>query len=178
MIARDGIAAVSVRTTAAEAGVSAGSLRHVLQSKDELLAAAMRLAIENVTQRFLGAARAVGSIEVAVDWLSELLPLDDVRRVEMQIQLALIAEAPAHPGLHTLRDEGYAGIREACRSVLADGASHSTFRSSLDLDSETTRLHVLLDGLAFHLVDGSVTVTPDVARELLTQHLDLLAVHE
>ncbi|WP_210649854.1 TetR/AcrR family transcriptional regulator [Nocardioides sp. SYSU D00065] len=174
VIAREGVGAVSVRTVAAEAGVSAGSLRHVLPTKSELLAAAMRLTIDRATARFIGAAQGVATVERAVEWLSELLPLDEERRVEMEIQLALTAESAAHPGLRGIRDEGTAGLREACRSVLVDGAHEGVFPDFADLERETTRLHVLLDGLAFHLVGGSTVTTPEVAIDLLRSHLEQL----
>lgn len=171
MVVRDGVGAVSVRTAAAEAGVSTGSLRHVLATKSDLLAAAMRLASDGATERFVGAARSVTTVEHAVDWLSQLLPLDEERRVEMEIQLALVAEAGGHPALRRLRDEGYDGVRDACSAVLVTGRDDGLFRRSLDLELEATRLHVLLDGHAYHLVGGSATTTPDVARALLTEHL-------
>lgn len=174
VIADHGVSAVSVRTVAAEAGVSTGSLRHVLPTKSDLLAAAMGLAIDNATQRFLAHPYVVDTVDDAADWLAELLPLDEQRRVELKIQLALVAEAGGHPDLLAGRDEAAAGIREACLSVLRLGVDSGLFRRSLDLELEVTRLHVLLDGLAFHLIGGGGT-EPALARQLLTEHLSARA---
>lgn len=170
VIVGQGVGAVSVRSVAAEAGVSTGSLRHVLPTKGEMLATAMGLAIDNATQRFLAHSYVVDTVDDAVDWLSEMLPLDDARRVELEIQLALVAESGGHPELQARRDEAAEGIREGCLSVLRVGVDSGLFRRNLDLDAETTRLHVLLDGLAFHLIGGG-DLTPDLARELLAEHL-------
>lgn len=173
VIVREGVSAVSVRSVAAEAGVSTGSLRHVLPTKSELLATAMGLAIDDATERFLAHSYVVDEVADAADWLSELLPLDEQRRVELEIQLALVAEAGGHPGLHARRDEAATGIREGCRSVLGVGIESGLFRPTLDLDREATRLHVLLDGLALHLIGGGDT-GPGLALELLTEHLATL----
>jgi AcrR family transcriptional regulator len=172
VIVREGIGAVSVRSVAAEAGVSTGSLRHVLPTKSGLLAAAMGLVIDNATERFLAHPPRVVTVAQAVAWLSEMLPLDAQRRVELQIQLALVAEAAAHPDLQALVEEPGDAVRRGCLSVLAAGVESGLFRAGLDLEEEATRLHVLLDGLAFHLVGGSSVATPSLARQLLTEHLE------
>jgi AcrR family transcriptional regulator len=174
VIVREGVGAVSVRSVAAEAGVSTGSLRHVLPTKSGLLAAAMGLVIDNATERFLAHPHRVATVAQAVAWLSEMLPLDAQRRVELQIQLALVAEAAGHPDLRALLEAPGDAVRRGCQSVLALGVESGLFRAGLDLEDEATRLHVLLDGLAFHLVGGSSAATPELARQLLTEHLDEL----
>ncbi|WP_205471565.1 TetR/AcrR family transcriptional regulator [Nocardioides sp. SYSU D00038] len=174
LILREGVSAVSVRTVAAEAGVSAGSLRHVLPTKAELLGSAMELAIERATARFLDHERRVGSVPGAVRWLSELLPLDDERRAELSIQLALVAEAGGHPRLRELREAAYDGVGTACLSVLTFLAEAGLVDPSRSLPAEAVRLQVLLDGLALGLIHRG-GVSPTRARRLLTDHLASLA---
>ena len=57
VVVREGIDAASVRKVAAEAGVSAGSLRHLFPSQSELLAFAMQLIVDEVATRIGGGGR-------------------------------------------------------------------------------------------------------------------------
>ncbi|OYO14726.1 transcriptional regulator [Enemella evansiae] len=52
VIARDGLAAVSMRTVAAAAGVSVGRIQHYFASKEELLRVSARAMIEAGTDRY------------------------------------------------------------------------------------------------------------------------------
>lgn len=171
VIGREGVGAVSVRTVAAEAGVSTGSLRHVLPSKGLLLAAAMEVVIEQGTARFLAREPMVGSRVDAVRWLEQMLPLDAERRLEMQIHLALVTESVAHPELGDLRSAPDDALGAGCRLVLLACDRAGLLRRGLDLESETLRLQILLDGLAFHLLGPGSRVDPAGARALLDEHL-------
>ena len=171
LIAREGVGAVSVRSVAAEAGVSAGSLRHVLPSKGLMLSAAMELVIERGTRRFLDRPLEVASRAEAVDWLGEMLPLDDERRLELQIHLALVAESAGHPELGELRTAPDDAVAAGCTTLLTLCREAGLLRHGLDLDDEVVRLHVLLDGLAFHMLGPRARVTPTQAARLLDEHL-------
>jgi AcrR family transcriptional regulator len=171
VIARAGVGAVSVRTVAAEAGVSTGSLRHVLPSKGVMLAAAMELVIERGTRRFLDRPHDVTSRAAALAWLEEMLPLDDERRLELQIHLALVAESAAHPELGDLRTAPDDAVASACLTLLTLCRDAGLLRPGLDLDEEVVRLHVLVDGLALHMLGHPARVSPTLARRLLDEHL-------
>lgn len=174
VLARDGVAAVSVRSVAAEAGVSAGSLRHVLPTKSLLLAAAMELVVERATARFGTHPRDLETRADAVALLSEMLPLDDERRLEMRTHLALSAETANDPALAELRRAPDDGVRTGCRVVLELARAQGRLRRGLDLDAETLRLHVLVDGVALHLLGGLLDA--ETARTLLEEHLARLWV--
>ena len=46
--------------------------------------------------------------------VEELLPLDDERRLEMEVTVALIAEAPGNDKVREVLDESYEVVREVC----------------------------------------------------------------
>ena len=163
VITRDGVGAVSVRTVAAEAGLSTGSLRHVFPSKEELLVASMELVHRRAEARLAALAPTDGPRRYATRLLAELLPLDDERRIEMDIHIALVAEAAAHAGLRRARDETHAAVRRVCVAALAQLAP------GRDPAVAAPRLHAFLDGLAFHLAGRHVP--PAEARALLDGYL-------
>lgn len=173
VVGRDGVGAVSVRNVAAEAGVSAGSLRHVLSTKEAMLVAAVELVVERGTERFRARAEStpVRGRADAIAWLAELLPLDDVRRLELRTHLALMLESSGYPALAAPRQELDDAVRAGCHSVLAACAEAQLLRPGLDLADEAARLHVLVDGLALHLLGPGQPITAGRAEQLLDDHL-------
>lgn len=169
IVLRDGISAVSIRDVAAEAGISTGSLRHLFATKDEMLTFSMRMIYDRAhlrMQRHVGITDPLRRAEALVH---ELLPLDDTRRVEMCVNLALITDAPGNHGLTDEALRAHNGVREVCRlavvGIMSDGDA---------VDSEAMRLHALIDGLAMHLLVRR-TDAPSAVRALVRAHLVGLA---
>lgn len=173
IVLREGPSGISIRDVATEAGLSAGSLRHVFADKAELLEFSMRNIYQQVSIRVRGRQRIRDPLRRAQAILAELLPLDDERRIEMHVNLALVSESVSHPGVGAAALEAHIGLRLACRSVLADLATHGIVDDRLDLDQEATRLHAVIDGLAMHVLLAGAD-TPADAKSVLRQHLDSL----
>lgn len=175
-----GIGAVSVRTVAAEAGVAVGSLRHVFPTRTELLEFSAELMVERVTARISALPAGDDPRQAAMDVLRELLPLTPDSRAELEVNIALIAEAPALPELARIRDDADRALGAACLHLVASltGRSADTAldQEALDpeaLHQEALRLHALVDGLAIHLlVRGG---DPDWALDVLRAEVDRLA---
>ncbi|MGH3013228.1 MAG: TetR/AcrR family transcriptional regulator [Gaiellaceae bacterium] len=175
VVLRDGIEAASVRKVAAEAGVSAGSLRHVFPSQSELLTFAMQLIIEEVTRR-VEAVEPSGDIQEGVDRvLQSLLVLDPETRAVFEVWLAFVVRARVDPSLRSLRDETHAQVRALCRSSIESLRADGKTRPDIDVEAEAERLHALIDGLAMHATLDPELTTPARQVELLSRHLDTLA---
>jgi AcrR family transcriptional regulator len=173
VIQREGIGAVSVRDVAAEAGISSGSLRHVFASKAELLAYSMRLVATRVRERAQTHASITDPWQRALAVLDEVLPLDDRRRCEMEVNLALVAESPAHPLLKEIALDAQRQLRGACAAILTGLAQRGLIAPDIDVDTEAMRLHALVDGAAMHVLLGD-TDTPDTAQRMIADHLRTL----
>jgi AcrR family transcriptional regulator len=167
VVTREGVEHASVRRVAAEAGWSTGSLRHYFETQADLLAFAMELVVERVEQRVAALDPAADPRALAERLMHEVLPLDDERRVEMQVWLAFTTRALVDPRLRELRDSAHTGLRDLCRAAV----------DLLDVPSaadEAERLHALIDGLAMHAVLDPATTTPERQVQLLATHLDAL----
>ncbi|MBN0975037.1 MULTISPECIES: TetR family transcriptional regulator C-terminal domain-containing protein [Gordonia] len=175
IVLREGASGVSVREVAAEANISVGSLRHVFADKEELLEFSMRLIYERVAVRIRRHDRIRNPLRWAEAVLSEVLPLDDERRVEMHVNLAMVTESVAHPGLADAAREAHDGLRSLCRTVLGVLDEHGLIGAGRDLDSHAVAVHALVDGLAMHLLLAD-TDSPARAQRVLREHLTGLAV--
>jgi AcrR family transcriptional regulator len=166
LVLREGIESASLRRVAAEAGWSAGSLRHYFATQSDLLAFAMELVVQRVTDRVDAIQPASDPRETAERVLHEVLPLDPERTAEMQVWLAFTARALVEPDLRELRDAAHVGLRGLCvAAVDLIGGSIA--------DAEQT--HALIDGLALHAVLDPATTTPARQIALLATQLDAVA---
>lgn len=156
VVTTKGVGAVSVRTVAQEAGVVVGSLRHVFPSRAELLQFSAELMEARVAERVLAVPEDRDHRHFALAVLKELLPLTAESRAEMQVNLALIAEAPAVPELAIVRDHAHQRLADLCSRLVEMLREGSGEGSSTQ---HAQRLHALIDGLALHLLHSTSSDT-------------------
>ena len=151
---------MSVRTVAAEAGHSAGSLRHVFASQSELLVFALQLVVDRAGERVDELREVPDPLERVQAVAAQLLPLDAQRRAEMEVYLALFTAANADAELVFGQD-----LVHLSGGLLAGDA---------DRELEARRLHAVIDGLAAHLIYEPADADPEWARQVLVRHLRAL----
>lgn len=167
---RDGIRAVSVRTVAAEAGWSAGSLRHYFPDQSGLLSAAMELVTRRVTAR-LEALPSTGPVgELVIRYLEEVIPLDAERRTEFEVWWALTSEARINPALTPHLVAANDALRSLCTQLVDALAAAGQLGKGRNTSRETERLHALIDGVSLHAATPQ-RLTPRQVRTILRTHL-------
>lgn len=171
VVRRSGIHAVSVRSVAAEAGTSPSALRHYFASQDELLAFGLTAVVQRVEGRLLPLLPQLAGPEGARRIFEQFLPLDEDRRVETEVYLAFIGRAQADPALRKIRDAADARAREGLRHAVGLLADAGAVAPGRDLDEETSRIYVFLDGLAMHGALMPEHYPPEHQQRLLESHL-------
>lgn len=165
VIRRDGISGTSVRTVAAEAGVSSGALRHYFTTQSELLAVAVQSMATGVGARVDGRMSAwqdepgpLGSsqrLDRLVAILEEVVPLSTQRRAEFEVWLELVMMARTAPELRDLAIDAHRALRRLCQNVVMAVSQDPPFSPALDRDplvrGRTDELHALVDGISLHL---------------------------
>lgn len=145
VLVRDGLTALSVRNVAAEAGLAPSSLRYAVPTQADLREGAIDLVYARLQERI----DAVDDTDEAL-WastiLQELLPLDEQRRIEMKVGLALGTAAMTDEELMPVWQRVHDRVREVC--VRAMSALLGEAASEVEVD----RVHGLIDGLALHIV--------------------------
>lgn len=171
VILRDGVGGASVRTVAAEAGLSTGSLRHLFASQAELLVFALQLVLDRVTARVAAMSPKHSPTATVEAVAAELLPLDRPRRAEMEVYLALCTAANTDGALRDPRDAAHRRMRDACRWMITHLGAGACLAPGADHELEAIRLHAVIDGLAAHLIYEAADQDPAWALEALVHHI-------
>jgi TetR/AcrR family transcriptional regulator, transcriptional repressor of bet genes len=175
VVAGHGLDAVSIRSVAREAGVSLGTVQYHFATKDQLLLAAYRRVIDDVTARARKiAARAAGPAAYIRALLHELLPLDDRREAELRVAVAFTARSVHSPSLTELYTDGYRALTGAIAGALQLAIELGEAAPGVDPRRDATHVVALADGLAWHLLCAPSALTPADAIATLDTQLDRL----
>lgn len=180
VVAREGIAGVSVRAVATEAGVSGGTVQHYFPTRSEMIRYAMEQTSLHVERRLTGVSH-WGEVR---DWtheiLLELLPLDTERHSELAVWLAFVAHAATDPELadlnrrtNTKLHEMYVRIVHARRGTGVTGASDAPDVPDVDVEADAILLHSLLNGLGLQLAALGPERAAEIGPTLLDRYLAL-----
>ena len=165
VIARDGFDVVSIRTVAKEAGIVHGTVQYWFPSRDALLAGALlRFAQrqEHRVERVLAALpEDTALVDRIVAALRELLPVDDRRREEAALWVAMSSAAATRPSLAVPYLAELTLLRDAIRAGLEEGIA-----AGLETLRTTPRqgaflLSALINGL---MIDGLNAPASDLPR--------------
>ncbi|GAA2015158.1 TetR/AcrR family transcriptional regulator [Nakamurella flavida] len=167
VLLREGPRGLSVRSVAAESGLATGSMRRSFPTQASLVAFCLDLVRRRVTGRIQALPTEGEPADIALRMLSELLPLDADRRMEMEVFLALGSLDPGDRELEAALTTAHADLADLCRRLVDALAPDAAER-----DGRT--LHALLDGLALHLVRQPADASGEWAVDVLHGHLDSL----
>lgn len=167
-VAQSGVAGVSLRHIARQAGVSAGTLTYHFTSLSQLILEAVDFGYTRLPEQ-------VQTLTVAeqVEWALHRFVLDaEPRRVWWRFWLSVISYAEEEPAIQERIAVYHQNLLTAWEGGLADGVRRGSYRSDLDVAAEAKRLSVFAHGLAaVQLTDASLV--PWAAEELSRQLNDL-----
>ena len=177
VIERAGMNGATVRSVAAEADVSPGSLRYYFSDQGELVLFAAEAMTQRIVHRLEAHPTDGDGLTRAIRVLEEMLPLDENRRVEASVWLEALARARFDERLAALKTAGWFGSRYLCRLAWAylrdldvPNSPNSLFGSSAD-ENAVAELHIHVDGLTLHAVTYPEQLPSDEVRRLLRYYL-------
>ncbi|GAA0604326.1 TetR/AcrR family transcriptional regulator [Virgibacillus siamensis] len=171
VITRDGLEKATVREVAQEAGLSPGALRHYFSTQNELLAYSMKLVSDRVKKRAESKNYEGPRLEVMLELLSEALPMDDERRIEMEVWLIFSSRSLVDKKLHSLSQKVFTEMRHAVRLVIDRLTQLGFIRNSIDPELETRKLHALIDGVGLHALLHPDMLTAQEMTKIIKSHL-------
>ncbi|RZQ61853.1 TetR/AcrR family transcriptional regulator [Amycolatopsis suaedae] len=169
VVARDGIEEVSVRTVAAEAGISPGAVQKYFPAKEELLEFAFEMTGEIMVQRW-EAVEPEGSLaDVLLQFVHASLPLDEQARAELAIIYAFSARAATRPHWQARIRADYAVARELTTDLVRRGQDEGVIRTDVEAEQLTEDVLMMVDGYGPRMLHAE----SDADRARLRDSLDL-----
>lgn len=171
LVQRNGLQAASVRAVAAEAGLSAGSVRHFFSSQAALHVFAMQTLVERISTR-ITAHQTIDDLPTrAVAMVCELMPLTDESDAELRAWLEFVAASQTDPSLATVATGSLIATREFLTKVVSDQVELGLIPAETDIGRTVVELNALIDGLTFDLIHCPELVDRATARSLVAHRL-------
>lgn len=161
IVTSEGLAAVTHRAVAKEAGVPLAATTYYFRSKDELIGEALDILVADEIERLTARARELGdeirSPRAAAAAVAEVLFPDTDAVGGLLAKLELYLEAARRPGLHQTAAHWQRAFTELAReSLAAAGVSDPELRAPFFIAAA--------DGILLHALSEGVTGDADVAR--------------
>jgi AcrR family transcriptional regulator len=174
VVAQQGIAAATIRTIAAKAGVSTGFITHYFADKQELMVEVLRHNNARAWRRVAAATRRQDGLAAVEAAAQALLPLDAERRREWQVWVNSWGQTAAGEDLAEGLGGGWRALQEMLAGLLSAASEAGELPERLDLDYEAGRLVTLVAGIGLLAgVESPGRVRPE-ARRMLADHLAAL----
>ncbi|HYZ05909.1 MAG TPA: TetR family transcriptional regulator C-terminal domain-containing protein [Rubrobacter sp.] len=164
IIEREGPDGANLRQIARETGHTTGVVTHYFRDKRELMAFAFGLVVDRSTSRMARAAAEAGITEA----LAQLLPLDEERRRETTVWLALMSASLTDPDLAVELRQRYRRAREATLPMFRTGLEKTRGE---DPDDVADELLAVVDGITVDALTDSERYPPGRQLALLRRAL-------
>jgi AcrR family transcriptional regulator len=167
VIARTGIVGVTIREIAREAGVSTGILAHYFESKEDLLAHALRLSHRRVYDRISDRTRDSVGLDALRTIMLEALPLDEERLLEAQIEMNFLSLALGNENLRELQHAEFDRFWDVLHRRVREAQELGQIKPGVDAAWVTHQLIILVEGLSLEAALYPARVQPKRQREIL-----------
>src|SRR5690625_3323148 len=174
VIVDEGIEQATVRKIAKSAGMSVGAMRHYFTSQAEVLHFSMALVSDRVIKRLKGRKYSGNPLEFVTEGIYEVLPVDEERRIEVEVWLAFSAKVLVDTTLRELSNKVYNDMHQGLENVVYALQLLKLAKDELDLAMEVNRLHALVDGMAMHHLLNPEQFTQEKMTQTLQYHLQSL----
>lgn len=171
VVTRDGVAAITIRSVAAEAGVPPGLVSYYFPDRAALLAGAMRRHVAEAERKVARILAGPIDLERAVDLVMIGIPHTRQGRQQSGVWLLLIAERDSKESAAQLLKELDRRVLDEVESALLLFRQVGILHPERDLDIEAMRLHSLLDGLSLHSTTDPRRMTETRLRAAVRSHL-------
>lgn len=143
LIHQKGLEAATVRAIARAAGCSTGVLAHYFADKDDLVAHVLAYVNRRPVERVMARLESESDATSIVPWIDEALPLDEERRMEWSVRLAIWG---FRPNLQSFAPSGEASWLDGARSLVGLAQARGLVDPDVDPDALASRLIAAIMG--------------------------------
>jgi AcrR family transcriptional regulator len=174
VIMRDGIAGLTVREVAREAGFTTGALTHYFQSKDQLLIEASEHSATLVRDQMARAEKARPTLEAIRKVVALALPLTPERRGYWRIWLGYWERSSYDEDVARVMRLRYEEWRSRLTRLLVRAKDEGDVAPDVDPRQAAEDLIVLIDGIGVQVVLRVGRISPTRQRALFDLWLDTI----
>jgi AcrR family transcriptional regulator len=174
VIMRDGIAGLTVRGVAAEAGFTTGALTHYFNSKDQLLIEASELSARLVGVRLVRAGRARPALQAIRRVVSLALPLTAEIRGYWRIWVGYWERSSYDDDVARVMRLRYDEWRWRLEGLLARAQAEGEVAADVDPAAAAQALIALVDGIGVQVVLGVSRISAARQREMFDAWLETI----
>jgi len=167
LISRRGLAAVTMRELASEAGFANGGLAPYFRDKDEILLAAFQYACDATERRLEPAVAESGGLAALRSLCHELMPLDDTRLLEARVVIAFCDRAVYEPRMSSAYEATMDWWRALMHLCLAQARALGEVTTPTTDERIVETLFSVVLGLQVNAVLTPTTATPQRQLEVL-----------
>ena len=175
-LGRAGLARMTLREVALEAGCSPGLIRHYFEDQDDLLVEACRWVHRRQAGRFLVAVGTGGGVSTLEQALSALLPLDEERDLDWRIRLALPRSADSSDELRKMEQSSLAALVSQISKLLTRARELGELRAEISPEEQSGALASFVTGLATNHHLAPEVFPQDSLRPTLRSYLQQITV--
>jgi AcrR family transcriptional regulator len=172
-IASDGIDGVRIARIAMDAGVSPPLVHYHFDSRETLLAEALRYSYTRAGDARIstGELPAATHAERLRSMIGQCLPATPELAEDWVLWVELWLRAVRHPELRPVAEELYARLREWFAEEIVAGVESGEFDSEIDVEAIVDRTLALLDGFGVRTLIGDSSVPLERARAAIESSL-------
>ena len=174
VIMREGIAGLTVREVAREAGFTTGALTHYFQSKDQLLIEASELSARLVRDRMERAEQARPVLEAIRKVVALALPLTPERRGYWRIWVGYWERSSYDDEVSRVMRLRYDEWRDRLARMLTLAQTEGEVAADVDPQHAAQSLVALVDGIGVQVLLGVGRIPPARQRAMFDLWLDTL----
>ncbi|GAA1526938.1 TetR/AcrR family transcriptional regulator [Actinomadura kijaniata] len=176
LISHHGLDAVTVARTAATAGISVGLVQHYFRTKDDMLLHAFQQVTTQIRDRVnahvqAGARHHRPIAGILAEAMTELLPLDAVRRTEFRVTRAFAGRTLDVPALAEVDVRTARALRDDLAQAIHNGKECGEVAEDLAPRPAAVRLAAVTEGLAMQVYRTPETADEPLATSIIRSEL-------
>lgn len=172
VIMRDGVAGLTVRAVAKEAGFTTGALTHYFHSKDQLLIEASELSARLVRDLMEKAEKISPALDAIRKVVSFALPLTAESRGYWKIWLGYWERSSVDPDVNKVMQLRYDEWRDRLARLLERARREGDVAATVDPKRAAQELVLLVDGIGVQVLLGVGRIPPARQKALFDLWLD------
>jgi AcrR family transcriptional regulator len=175
VIMRAGVAGLTVREVANEAGFTTGALTHYFDSKDQLLIEASEYAAKIMRPKMERSARDVSAIEALRKVIAAALPTTGANRGLWRIWVGFWERSSYNPEVSRVMRARYEEWRNRLAVLIRRAQEHDEMPSTFDADLAAQELVALIDGIGVQVLLGTGKMPAARQREMIDAWIAIMA---